>query len=78
MILTCYNQTSNEVQFSIDIKSYNRFSGCINISWRNSKSFTLTNSDTIVPNLRPYKGASGSTVKLPGKNEGKTCVCRAL
>jgi hypothetical protein len=76
---TCYNQTSNEVQFSIDIKDVTIDSLVVSILvGGNSKSFTLTNNDTIVPNLRPYKGSSGTTVKLPGKNEGKTYVAEGF
>jgi hypothetical protein len=71
---TCYNKTSGEVQFSIDIgeieidslKVYVAASG-------SSKSFTLNNTAVDVPRLRPYKQASGP-VQLPGKNEGLTYV----
>lgn len=72
---TCSNLTYNEVQFSINIKDAEIDSLIISILvGGNSKSFTLTNTDTVVPNLRPYKGLYTEAVKLPGKNEGKTYV----
>lgn len=72
---TCYNITSGEVQFSIDVKDVDIDSLVISILvGGNSKSFTLTNNYTVIPNLKPYKGNPGDAVKLPGKNEGDTYV----
>jgi FlaG/FlaF family flagellin (archaellin) len=76
---TCYqpinNKTSNEVQFSINIGDVSIDSLIVSILvGGNSKSFTLTNNATDIPYLRPYTGDYGDTVKLPGKNEGKTYV----
>lgn len=76
---TCYNQASNEVQFSINMKDIDVDAVVVSILiGGNSKSFTLTPNDTVIPNLRPYKGSSGSVVKLPGKNEGRTYVAEGF
>jgi hypothetical protein len=73
---TCYNKTSGEVQFSIDIKDAKIDSLIIAIAVAgSSKSFTLTNNYTTNPSLKPYPdGNYGDNVKLPGKNEGLTYV----
>jgi hypothetical protein len=72
---TCSNLTKGEVQFSINIGDAEIDSLVISILVNgNSKSFTLTNNDSAVTNLRPYNGTAGDLVKLPGKNEGKTYV----
>jgi hypothetical protein len=77
---TCYNKTSGEVQFSIDIKDATIDSLIIAIAAAgNSKSFTLTNNFTTNPNLKLYpNGAYGGQVKLPGKNEGLTYVAKGF
>ena len=72
---TCYNKTSNTVQFSIDMKEVQVDSVLVSILvGGNSKSFTITNNDTNIANLGPYKGNLGEAVKLPGPNEGRTYV----
>lgn len=72
---TCYNATSDEVQFSINIGDTEIDSLLVSILvGGDSKSFVLTNADSVVTNLRPYKGNYGDVVKLPGENEGKTYV----
>ncbi|MCX6750604.1 MAG: hypothetical protein NTZ83_04050 [Candidatus Pacearchaeota archaeon] len=72
---TCYNQTSNEVQFSVSITDAQIDSLIVTILiGGNSRSFTLTNNDTVIQDLAPYKGNYGTPVKLPGTNEGRTYV----
>lgn len=72
---TCYNLTSGEVQFSINIGDAEIDSLVISIlAEGNSKSFTLTNTNANFTNLKPYKGNYRDFVKLPGKNEGLTYV----
>jgi hypothetical protein len=72
---TCYNSTSGEVQFSINIEDVEIDELVISIlSEGSSKSFTLTNDEANFTNLRPYKGNYGDYLKLPGKNEGLTYV----
>lgn len=72
----CYvNATNGEVQFSIDIGDVDINGLTVSIAvGGNSKTFTLTNDDTIIDNLKPYQGSYGQAVKLPGKNEGRTYV----
>jgi hypothetical protein len=72
---TCYNTTYGEVQFSINIGDADIESLVISILiGGNSKSFSLTNTPTVVQNLKPYHGLYANPVSLPGKNEGKTYV----
>ncbi len=72
---TCYNKTTNEVQFSINIGDIDINALVVLISTGGeSRSFTITNNDTVISNLKPYKGEYSTPVKLPGKNEGKTYV----
>jgi hypothetical protein len=73
---TCYNPSSGEVQFSIDIGDIQIDSLIISILvGGNSKSFTLTNDYTADARLKSYPaGNYGEPLKLPGKNEGLTYV----
>jgi len=76
---TCYNGSSDEVQFSINIEDVDIDGLVITIlASGNSKSFTLTNENTNSTNLKPYEGQYGANVTLPGKNEGKTYVARGF
>ena len=70
---TCFNSTRGEVQFSLSIGDINVDNVLISIlAEGNTKTFTLTNENNIITNLRPYKENFGVAVKLPGKNEGLT------
>jgi FlaG/FlaF family flagellin (archaellin) len=75
---TCYiNATNGEVQFSVDIGDAQINGLAVSIAvGGNSKTFTLTNEDTVIPNLKPYGDSYtySDPVKLPGKNEGRTYV----
>lgn len=72
---TCYDSATGEVQFSISIKDVEVEGLLISIlAGGTSKSFTLTNEDKVITDLRPYQGSSGEAVKLPGKNAGLTYV----
>lgn len=77
---TCYDKTSNTVQFSIDMKDAQVDAVVVSILvGGNSKSFTLTNNDTNISNLKPYKGNAGyNATRLPGKNEGRTYVAEGF
>jgi len=76
---TCFNPTEGEVQFSIIIEDAEIDGLVISISaGGSSKSFTLTNEETVVPNLKPYKGNYEDAVKLPGKKEGNTYVAKGF
>ena len=81
---TCYRNTTvqpgfEEVQFSINIgdAEIDKLIVLIAVDG-NSKSFTLTNDNGVITNLKPYKGLSGDPVSLPGKNEGKTYVAEGF
>ena len=69
---TCFNSTSDEVQFSINIKDVEIDNLLISIlADGTTQSIILTNNDTVIPNVRYYKSAP-SAVKLPAKNAGLT------
>jgi hypothetical protein len=69
---TCFNDTSDEVQFSINIGDVEIDELLISILADGAtKSVILTNNDTDVPNVRYYK-STPSDVKLPAKNAGLT------
>jgi len=72
---TCYNTSTNEMQFSISIEDIEITRAIVSISGQGtSKSVELTNQDTNVSNLRPYNGNYQDPVKLPEKNSGLTYV----
>jgi len=71
---TCYNATSQEIQFAIGVKEINVDSVIIGISTQGeSKSIELFSAKNISdPNLKYLSGSYGEEVILPGKNSGKT------
>ena len=71
---TCYNNTSNNFQFSINIRNINLDELIVSVSGEGTtKSYTLTNEDQSISGLGPYPSGSGE-VKLPEKNSGLTYV----
>ncbi len=69
---TCYNSTSDRLQFSISIGDIDIDSVIVGVSASGTtKSYKLNNSAVSSPDLIPYPSGSG-TVKLPGKNSGST------
>ncbi len=69
---TCFNSTSDEVQFSINIGEAEIESLLVSfLSDGATKTIILTNEDTEIPNVRYYKSLPGE-VKLPAKNAGLT------
>ena len=78
---TCYNSSSNELQFSISIKEINVEEILIAISEGGTiKSFTITNDDQQITNLANYQSTGFGTdqIKLPGENAGLTYVTNAF
>ncbi len=72
---TCYNASSNETQFSINIEDISVDKVLVGISVAGQKrSLEITNENKVVSNLKPYGGSYGDVVILPGKNEGMTYV----
>ena len=70
---TCYNLSSNEFQFSINIADITIDRVLVSISsTSSSKSFKI--SDTQISSVRMYSGAYGDVIKIPGKNAGSTYV----
>lgn len=70
---TCYNSSSNEMQFSININDINVDNVLISISAEGQrKTITLTNEEKRITYLRPYNGIFTDNVSLPGENSGKT------
>ena len=71
---TCYNSTSNELQFSISVGDINLDELLIGVSAAGtSASFKLNSGITQVANLVTYPDRS-TNVKLPGKNSGLTYI----
>jgi len=69
---TCFNSTSDEVQFSINIGETEIDNLLISVlSEGATKTIILTNNDTVIPDVRYYKSLPGA-VKLPAKNAGLT------
>jgi len=72
-IYTCYDSTSDTVQFSLSIGDIDVDEVLVGISFAGaSGSYTLTNTDQQGIGLTLYP--SGGEVKLPGKNAGLTYV----
>ncbi len=72
---TCYNQSSQELQFSISIADIDVDKVIVAISSEgDTKSLEFTNTNTSIEFLYPYKRLIGTPVQLPGKNSGTTYV----
>ncbi len=68
---TCYNSTSNSIQFSLNIGDVNVDGVLVSVSSSSqSKRFTLTNTPQLIANLSYYNGTI--LVALPGKNSAMT------
>lgn len=71
---TCYDSSSNNLQFSIGVGDIDVDSVLISISETGAtNSYTLTNVDQTIIGLVPYPSGSGQ-VKLPAKNAGLTYI----
>ena len=69
---TCYNSSSNELQFSINVGDVNIDEVIVGISSRGtSSSFRLDSKGTPVANVVAYPSRS-TNVSLPAKNSGLT------
>lgn len=72
---TCYDYSSYEVQFSINIGEIDVDEVLVSISGEaGSKSFKISNEEKVIDRLRYYFGTYNSPVKLPGKEGGTTYV----
>lgn len=68
---TCYNSTSKELQFSIDLGDVEVDSVLVSVFTKEkSKSFEITTEETQIENLKNYDGSNN--IKLPEKNAGLT------
>ena len=71
---TCYNSSTNELQFSINVGNINLDEAIVGISAAGtSSSFRLYSIGTLVANVVNYPDRSPN-VKLPGKNAGLTYI----
>ena len=71
---TCYNSTSEELQFSINIGDIDVDEVLVSISIQGTtKSYRLTNEEQTIGDLKLYPSGSVS-VKLPEKNSGLTYI----
>ena len=72
---TCYDSATGEVQFSLSIADVDVDEVLVSIlAGGSTKSFTIKNESTVIPNLRYYNGVPGQAVKLPERNAGLTYV----
>ncbi len=74
---TCYNSSSNEFQFSINIKDAEIDSLIIAVenSLLETNTFEISSQEKIFENIKYYPGGSyeyNQKIKIPGKNSGKT------
>jgi len=71
---TCYNSSSNEVHFSLNIGEIDIDKVLVSVSNNvdGSQVFEISNVLSDITNLRSY--SSGKEVKLPGKNSGRTYI----
>ena len=70
---TCYDSSSNETQFSIDVGEIEFQEILVAISdGDSSKNFKLTNELQTISGLRNFNGSE--QVKAPGKNSGDTYI----
>ena len=70
---TCYNSSSNETQFSINVGDIIVDSVLVSISSQ-SGTKSLKISNTTMSNVRMYNGVYGGLVEAPGENSGFTYV----
>lgn len=70
----CYNSSSGEMMFSINIKEIDVEGVLVSITMSGgSKSYTLINEEQNIFGLGPYPSGSGN-VRLPEKNAGLTYI----
>ena len=70
---TCLNSSSNELQFSINIRDVTIDSVLVSISSQSgTKSLEISNIN--MSNIKMYNGTYGELVEIPGKNAGFTYV----
>ncbi|MFH1326970.1 MAG: archaellin/type IV pilin N-terminal domain-containing protein [archaeon] len=75
---TCYNDSSDELHFSINLKDIKVDGVLVSISGAGSRqSLTITNTLTQITNIRPYTGEYLEDVQLPEQNGGRTYVFNA-
>lgn len=71
---TCYNESSNEFQFSVSIGDIDVGEVLVSISGEGqTQSFKLDNEAKVIDGLIKYPDRSTS-IKLPGKNSGLTYI----
>ena len=69
---TCYNSTSDKVQFSISVGDISVDKILISVTFSGaSQSAELTNESQALTNIKNYPSRT-SGVKMPGKNSGST------
>jgi flagellin-like protein len=70
---SCFNSSSNQVQFSLNIGSTSVSGVLVSISSAGqSKSFTITTTPQAISNLANYDGSQ--QISLPGLNSGATYI----
>ena len=71
-IYTCYNSSSNEMQFSINVKDISISKAVVSVVGEGrSKSIEIPGQYSSV---KPFNGAYNSSISLPEKNAGLTYI----
>jgi len=75
---TCYNSSSKEMQFSIDLKDTDLEGVLISVDFdKYSDTFTIKNKPSEITNVS-YLGFTSGNVSLPSKEGAKTYVLRGV
>ncbi len=80
-IYTCYDPATSYFQFSIGVGDADVSSVLVSISGEGqTKSFTITNTPTAIPNLANYESTNfgSDDIVLPDKNAGLTYVANSF
>ncbi|MFH1801369.1 MAG: archaellin/type IV pilin N-terminal domain-containing protein [archaeon] len=77
-LYTCYDLISQEVRFSISSGDINATKAIVSVSSEGAtKSYTLTNEETIIDGLENYPSGTAE-ITLPSANSGKTYVAEGF
>lgn len=71
---TCYNSSSGEVQFSVDIGDIDVEKVIVSISTIGGSSSIEIYEGAVYPNVKDYNGDYNLGISFPGKNSGRTYV----
>ncbi len=71
---TCYNSTSKELRFSVEIGNIEITEFLVGLSNEGGSESIKVVDGTSYTNIREFNGNYNENINVPGKNEGKTYV----